>query len=433
MDVDRRTILAGAAGLFGSVAGCLGVQSADPGPTPASSGANQAPASGAVALPSIRPSGNRVLAGSGRLDRRSPIDLDHDEPVAWVLGGPAEGGSCWLTVGRSGSTTTFPLVNDEPRIERTGPPLPPGTPPVLVAGSGAPRLLTPPAGASRLSHALLVEGTGTFYVRSDGAVVARTDEQSHVFDVDAPADARIVQATSSRFAVLAGPTDRYPHGALGDEIEAAGIAVIDLDGAPSAERVIELSGPAVIEGTAPIAAAWGDEPLLAVAISDPDGGARVACFDLDGSRVATGPPVGTGYRWRHPLCVAPFGPSGEEELAAVRTPHVGGVAEFYRRDGDELTVAATHAGVSSHAYGSRNLDGGLAADFDGDGLVELLVPTDDRRTLVSLRRTRRGAEEAFRLPVGGRVASNVFGFRDAADRISVGVGRTDGTVRVWGP
>ncbi|TQR21984.1 hypothetical protein C9J85_00415 [Haloferax sp. wsp5] len=41
--------------------------------------------------------------------------------------------------------------------------------------------------------------------------------------------------------------------------------------------------------------------------------------------------------------------------------------EFYRIDGDRLSIAARYDGVSSHAFGSRILDGGLAGDLLGDG------------------------------------------------------------------
>ena len=127
---------------------------------------------------------------------------------------------------------------------------------------------------------------------------------------------------------------------------------------------------------------------------------------------------------------APFAPDGTAELAVVRKPHVDRTVEFYRLDGGDLPVTATLSGFASHTYGSRTLDGGLAADFDGDGRTELLVPRTDRRRLAAVRRTGDGAERAWSLPVGGRLTTNLTGVALADGRIAVGAGG-DGAVQVW--
>jgi hypothetical protein len=66
------------------------------------------------------------------------------------------------------------------------------------------------------------------------------------------------------------------------------------------------------------------------------------------------------------------------EHGTVASPPVG-----YAGDGsvDLLDVPAE---AGDHTYGSRNLDGGLAADLDADGRTELLVPTTDRTRLARL-------------------------------------------------
>jgi hypothetical protein len=117
-------------------------------------------------------------------------------------------------------------------------------------------------------------------------------------------------------------------------------------------------------------------------------------------------------------------------LAVVRTPHIGGTVEFYSFEAGDPEIVATLSGYSTHTIGSRNLDGGVAGDFDGDGRVELLVPTDDRRTLAGIRRTDGGARETWRLPIGGDVSTNVLAVT-GPEGITVAVGRADGTVRLW--
>jgi hypothetical protein len=151
-------------------------------------------------------------------------------------------------------------------------------------------------------------------------------------------------------------------------------------------------------------------------------------YATDGTELATGPVYGPG--WRHQLCVAPFGPDGGTELAVVRKPHVDRMLECYRLDGGELTVTAAHEGYASHTYGSRNVDGGLAADLDGDGRPELLVSTTDRRALAAVRRTSGGVERVWTLPLGGDLVTNVAGVARDGGRLAVGAGTAEG-VRIW--
>ena len=88
----------------------------------------------------------------------------------------------------------------------------------------------------------------------------------------------------------------------------------------------------------------------------------------------------------------PLWPNGELELVDVLTPHLGGVVEFYRWEGDQLKVVAQIAGYTSHVIGTRNLDMAAAGDFDGDGYVELLLPNQARTELGAIRRTGDGAD-----------------------------------------
>ena len=168
-------------------------------------------------------------------------------------------------------------------------------------------------------------------------------------------------------------------------------------------------------------------------VSDEEQGARIVVFDKEGTRVASGPAVGQGYRWRHQLAVAPFGPDDELELVDVLTPHIGGTVEFYRLEGKELRVVARVRGYTSHRIGSRNLDQALAGDFDGDGRVELLLPSQGGTELGGIRRTSDGAAAAWTVPVGGSISTNLAGVPHADGRLAVGVGRRDGVLRLWLP
>jgi hypothetical protein len=111
------------------------------------------------------------------------------------------------------------------------------------------------------------------------------------------------------------------------------------------------------------------------------------------------------------------------------------VAEFYRLDGGKLElVASLPGGYSSHVNGTRNLDMASAGDFDGDGTVELLVPSRDRQSLVALHRTEGGVVEAWQLLLGSPLATNLAGveIQDGPEnKIGLGVVTTAGELLVW--
>lgn len=383
------------------------------------------------AYTTVRPTGNRAVAGSGRLPDAEPVDLPVEEP-AWLLARATEAGSVWVVLAQDGTASAFRL--EEGRVEPapvTPGSLPAGMPPVLGLSGGEARLLEPPERLSTLSCPTVLEDGTLLFVTDEGAVVrVGPDGGRESVVVDALPDARVVaDPGSDRAYVLGGATGRYAHAVLGDATEAGELVVLDTDRGLAVETRTGIPAPAVVEGLAPLVGRL-DGDRVVVTESDRERGARLVAYDRAGERVAAGEAIGGGFRWRHQLAVAPFGPDGRRELAAVRTPHIGGTAEFYRERGDRLERVATLSGYSSHSIGSRNLDGGLAGDFDGDGRVELLVPTDERSTLAAVRRTEDGATEPWHLELGGGLRTNLFGLRLADGGLAVGAGHADG-VRVW--
>ena len=299
---------------------------------------------------------------------------------------------------------------------------------------GDPRLVVQPAGASTLTHPVEHDGR-MVYVDSERALIETNGLGESRLAVGALPDARIVMDEDRRLLVLTGPTDRYPHGVLGDRIEATAITLVET--APTLREVLKIPVPDgfVIEGIAPIWADIDGVPgrEIITTLSNARQGAQVVVFDESGNRVASGPAVGRGSRWRHQIASGAFGPEGEIEIVDVLTPHIGGVVEFYRRQGEELTIVAQVAGYTSHIIGSRNLDMAAAGDFDGDGRIEILLPSQSRTELGAVRRTRTGAEVAWTVPVGGRVATNLAAVRLSDGTLAVGLGRDDGVLRLWLP
>lgn len=285
-------------------------------------------ASPAIGRVDVSPTGNRVVEGRGSLDRATPIDIDLPAPAVWVV--PVNDGTetlTWLAELADGTS-------------------------VLVDETGA---------------------TATGLTRPDHPIGA--------FDDPLP-DARVVELGVFQ-AALVQPTDRYPHGVLGDAIEAASIQVINTETGET--NTFGPDEPTVIEGIAPLLAdLTGDgQPEILVTHANGDVGAWLALWSADGRLLARSEPIGLGRRWRNQLAVAPLGPAGEVEIVDVRTPHIGGTVQYFRLNGDGLELIENIAGFSTHVIGSRNLDMGVAADADGNGTLDIVVPSDSHDELPS--------------------------------------------------
>lgn len=337
--------------------------------------------------------GNRVAEGIGPIE--SAVDVELAIEPAWVLPAPGEAGRAWIVVGRDGRS-------------------------VHVNGDGSVRTLDGPA----------VSGAPVAALDAGGDIVVRDGHGPAVGFDDALPDARVVTASDGSEIVLTGATERYPHGVLGDAVEAGSMTIRRPD---STELVIAIEGEAVIEGQAPIAADLdgdGSDEII-VTVSDSASGARLRAYGLDGMQVGESDPIGQGSRWRHQIAVGPVGPEGEIELLSVRTPHIGGIVEAFQLVDDKLELTASVRGFSSHRIGSPNLDMALLADVDGDGRLELVVPTDDMTRIAALRRTVDGFELVAQLPLDGRLASNIAATPDRNGRLVLAAATEDGRLRIF--
>lgn len=338
--------------------------------------------------------GNRLVTAQGPL-KGDRSDIMLPGAASWVLPDPTARGTSWVVALADGTLLRVDETGHE-TIGRLGP----GEPPIAT-------------------------------IRFDGELVVRNALRASEWFDDPLPDARVVSAPDGRLVALVAPTDRYAHGVLGDDLEAAAVEIWS-----DAEDLvhIEVGSPAVIEGLAPIIAdVDGDDiPELIVTVSDADHGARIEAYSLEGDYLAGSEPIGQGYRWLHQLGVGAAGPAGETELIAVRTPHIGGVVEAYRLEGDRLERVASAPGYSSHQLGSANLDMALLADADGDGRLEVVVPTQDMTMLGALQRVADGFVEISRLPLEGTLATNVAATGDDDGHLVLAAGTADGRLRIFG-
>jgi hypothetical protein len=392
------------------------------------------------------PGANRVAAGKGTFPRLLVISAVGEARFRWIVSLPPKR---LAGIDAHGTLWIFELGRTELHVlGRYGEVASPDGPPVVVAlGEGRSavvavspdgRLLVWSEGVlrafdvggalSRLTSPVPVTLEGKDWddllaVAADGALVLISSlpfGPRVVSRVDAHAlpDSRITLGGLDGFSglqavVLSDPTDRYPHGVLGDKLEASAVTVIAV--APNALTIrfrYVVRAPAVFEDLIAIMAPIGEgrRPAAVVVKSAPGQGSSILVLGWreGGLEVlAEGPAFGQSDRWVHVIGAADVSGDGIPELIAVNTPHLAGVLVAYQRRAASLIPSGKALGYSSHATGSRNQDQAAIADLSGNGRLEVILPRQGRDVLAALELSNGRWEERWALQLTGAVQSNL--------------------------
>jgi len=198
------------------------------------------------------------------------------------------------------------------------------------------------------------------------------------------------------FAWLGSPTDRYDHDALGSAVHAGSLHAL-VRQASGALVLASAQVPAsrVVEDRVPRLADLDGDGLdeIVVVESDLRLGASLVVYGVQAGTPsqppalverARSPYLGTAHRWLNPVGVADFDGDGHADIAAVTTPHLGGVLTLYRYRPPSLEPAAQIPGFANHRFGRWEQQLSAVVTMPGKRPA-VIVPAMDVRTLHALR------------------------------------------------
>ena len=230
-------------------------------------------------------------------------------------------------------------------------------------------------------------------------------------------------------AWLAEPTPRYGHGVPGDKVEAGSLMIETHDGKVQAVR---LKDDAVFEDLTPrLADLDGDgrDEIVVVKSYLKRGAALAVIGRREGKYtiIAETPPLGAPNRWLNPAGIADFNGDGKIDIALVRMPHVLGQLEVWTWSDKHLVKTGEFADTTNHVAGSRALEMSVTADFDGDRIPDLAIPSLDR-TRLRLISFVPEAHEIASVKLPAKAVTNLARVGTEQGAPAVALGLADGTL-----
>lgn len=421
--------------------------------------------------------GNRILApdakgGFGDPSAVNSVVVELPSEIKWIVAANgASAGAKFVATTDDGSAYSVGGANGIDSVQRmdyttTNPERPPLvlTDRDEATGASVVWVVELPASAqvSPLSHPVPVFCNPTeeqcvyVFVDTKGDIVlydlGEEQKLAEITNVNALQDARIVVApknpldptktASSMLLAVYGGATTYSHCVLGDCIEGSSLLFIQVvaneDGSYSmtVERQIALPAGTVFEGLSPMFIMSGETVVTTVA--NASNGAWLRTYDVFcGTVVSESPYIGWG--WRHLLFFNDFAFDSNDgplySLVEVLTPHVRKELEFFHIDSKSgaMTKRASTSKFTTHDIGWRYLDTAISGDLNGDGVNEAVVLDESLQSLVSFQLMSGGIQEAWSLPMGGKLSSNIAAVSYSSDSDNgIALAAASGaTMHVW--
>jgi hypothetical protein len=381
-----------------------------------------------------RQDGNRIVAGKGGLSSL-PVEATLSGTPEWIVGVPLEDKVVIYVVLVDGRVQAFELNSNLTILEIPAniSTLHPGTPPALASDGVTAFLIKPPEDISPFTHPVLLDNGSLVYIDIKGDLILTNAGTTSQFKVNALPDSRILMDELGRLLFLSNPTSDYPHGVLGDALEARSITLIDPNRKPVKIKEFKIDPADVIEGIAPL---WVDLDgdgvrEIIVTQSNINVGARIVVYNQEGEVIAQSDPIGQGFRWLHLIAATQIVNDDILDLVVVRTPHIGGVLEIYELTEGKLEISTSLKGYSSHQIGSRNLDASLVTDVNADRIPEIVLPDQSQQNLSALQITDAEWTEIWRVPLNEKLTTNLMGVYSLHFGLVLGVGTEENKLMLW--
>ncbi|MFM1813961.1 MAG: hypothetical protein RLZ98_656 [Pseudomonadota bacterium] len=228
-----------------------------------------------------------------------------------------------------------------------------------------------------------------------------------------------------RAAWFSDPMTDYAHHALGGEAEPRTLVVstdkrVVLRLTLPADSVFEDREPRIVD----VDGDGTDEIVVIRSYITKGSVLAIAAVGQTGlGIVAETEPSGMPFEWLNPAGFGDFDGDGKPDIAVVRRPHDLGQLEIYTLRGRRLERILTVDDVSNHRQGNRDTHLSLVQDFDGDGVVDLAIPTFDRHILQILSFKGRRVRDLDRIYLNARASENFsFVTRRGQEMMAIGIG-----------
>lgn len=301
------------------------------------------------------------------------------------------------------------------------------------------RILAPGSGLAKLASVRILTEGGDVYSLASCATgicankVTATYEEPRLPDGALPGSRLTSGRARIRHAWLADPTRRLGASAIGAWV--AGALVVEDDA--TREHRLQLPLDQAFEDTEPrlVELDADGTPSVVAVRSSLDRGASLVVARLEGEGLlriaAETPPLGRPHAWLNPIGFGDVDGDGRLDIVVVVSPDDGGRLQVLDLEGTSFRTRYDLKGVSNHVPGTMTARLGVIADFDGDKVLDVAVPSGDRTRLRILSFRGGAVAEPASVELPAPIVTEVVGIAGkGGERPFLVMGLADGSLQL---